>query len=86
MYHVEFTPTAESDLTSLDGIVAQRVLRKLRWLSKHIESTKPETLTGYQHGVSKLRVGNYRVLYTVSKDKAIITVHLVRHRREVYRN
>ena len=86
MYHVEFTPTAESDLTSLDGIVAQRVLRKLRWLSKHIELTKPENLTGYWHGVSKLRVGNYRVLYTVSKDKAIITVHLVRHRREVYRN
>ena len=85
MYHVEFTPTAEFDLTSLDGAVAQRVLRKLRWLSENIELIRPETLAGYWQGVSKLRVGNYRVLYTVNKDEEIITIHLVRHRREVYR-
>jgi mRNA-degrading endonuclease RelE of RelBE toxin-antitoxin system len=30
-------------------------------------------------------VGDYRVLYTFSKTETSITVHFVRHRRDVYK-
>lgn len=85
MFQVEFTAGAEADLGRLDKPVAQRVLKKLRWLAENFEIITPETLTGQWHGVFKLRVGDYRVLYTCDREKQKIVVHFVRHRREVYK-
>ena len=62
MFQVDFTPVAETDLARLDKPVAQRVLKKIRWLAENFETITPETLTGPWQGVFKLRVGDYRVL------------------------
>lgn len=85
MYEVEFAPDAETDLARLDVPVAQRVLKRLRWLAENFEAVRPEALTGQWQGVLKLRVGAYRVLYTYDRAKRKIVVHVVRHRREVYK-
>ena len=85
MDHVDFTPDAEADLARLDTPAAERVLKKLRWLAENLDAVKPEALRGEWQGVFKLRVGDYRVLYTLDKTKQRIIVHFVRHRREVYR-
>jgi len=83
MYAVRFTPQAEADLSRLDRDVAQRILRKLRWLAENFELLTPEPLSGTWHGVFKLRVGDYRVLYTCTGETII--VHRIAHRREVYK-
>lgn len=85
MYQVEFTPTAASDLARLDKSSAQRILSRIRWLADNFSVLSPEPLTGQWEKVYKLRVGDYRVLYTFSTSESIITVHFVRHRREVYK-
>ena len=85
MYHVDFTPDGEADLARLDTPIAQRVLKKLRWLAENVDAVKPEALTGEWQGVFRLRVGDFRVLYTLDKTKQRIVAHFVRHRREVYR-
>lgn len=85
MYEVEFAPDAETDLARLDAPVAQRVLKRLRWLAEGFEAIKPEALTGQWQGVFKLRVGDYRVFYTYDRAEQKIVVHFVRHRREVYK-
>ncbi len=85
MFTVVFTPQAESNLTQLDRTIAQRVLRKIRWLAENFDDVTPEPLTGQWQGMYKLRVGDYRVLYTINQPEEQITVHLVRHRREVYK-
>ena len=85
MFQVEFTATAQSDLARLDKPMAQRVLKKLRWLAENFEAITPEALTGQWQGVFKLRVGDYRVLYTCDREKQTIVVRFVRHRREVYK-
>ena len=85
MIHVDFTPTAKDDLGRIHQSVAQRILTKIRWLSENYESITPESLTGQWEGVLKLRVGDYRVLYTYDSGESTITVHVIRHRREVYR-
>jgi len=43
-------------------------------------------LTGQWAGMYKLRVGDYRVVYDVSHERELITVYIVRHRREVYKS
>lgn len=85
MYQVKFTPDAEADLARLSKPVAQRILKKLRWLAEHFDVIAPEPLTGEWQGVFKLRVGDYRVLYTFDKVETNIIVHFVKHRREVYK-
>jgi len=85
MFQVEFTEVAQSDLARLDKPMAQRVLKKLRWLAENFEVVTPEALTGQWQGVFKLRVGDYRVLYTSDLEKQKIVVRFVRHRREVYK-
>lgn len=86
MVQVQFTPQAEADLNRIDKSVGQRVLKKLRWLAENFDAVSHESLSGQWQGVFKLRVGDYRVLYTVSNEEPrLVTVHFVRHRREVYK-
>ena len=54
-------------------------------MADNMETIRHELLTGHWQGVFKLRVGAYRVLYTLESEAQRIVVHFVRHRREVYR-
>jgi len=85
VYSVEFMPEAQKNLACLDKVVAQRVLNKLKWLAANFELVKPEPLTSQWRGLYKLRVGSYRVIYNVDRTAKVITVHLIGHRREIYK-
>lgn len=86
MYRVNFTSEAAKNLASLDKPTAQRILKKLRWLASNFDAISPESLKSQWAGMFKLRAGDYRVLYTFSKTpNRIITVHLIKHRREIYK-
>ena len=84
MYHVGFRPKAAQDFDNLDQVVADRLLKKLRWLAENFESLRPEPLTGIFSGLFKLRVGDYRVIYEANRKKKVLRVRLVGHRREIY--
>lgn len=82
---LNFTEKGKADLEGLATPVAERVNNKLLWLAEHFAMVPLEALKGEWQGAYKLRVGDYRVLYTVEEDKGEIVVHLVRHRSEVYK-
>jgi mRNA interferase RelE/StbE len=84
MYKVELLLPAISDLRRLDKLVAQRIVNKLRWLAENFESIKPEALVGPLKGLSKLRVGDYRVIYEADRENRLITIHVIGHRGEIY--
>ncbi|MCP4418980.1 MAG: type II toxin-antitoxin system RelE/ParE family toxin [Chloroflexi bacterium] len=65
---VVFTSRAEENLAKLDKRIAQRILKKIHWLAENLESLNQESLTGQFQGVLKLRVGDYRVLYTLEDE------------------
>ncbi len=83
MHEVGFTPQGSEDLGRLDKPVAQRVLNRIRWLAENFEALAPQPLTGRWQGVYKLRIGDYRALYTFGKDR--IEIRAIGHRREVYK-
>ena len=87
MYEVEFTEDALDDLAKLSKDIAQRIFKKIRWLAENFEALSPEPLSHQWQGMYKLRVGDYRVVYTVENDtQALIIVHLIGHRREIYKS
>ena len=83
MVKVEWTEAAVRDVEKLDKQVARRIIRKLNWLSKHFSMITPEPLSGEFKGVYKLRVGDWRVIYTIENDAMII--QSIGHRREIYK-
>ncbi len=85
-FQIEFLPEALEDLKRLDRPMARRIFKKICWLSENFESLQPEGLSGPLAGLFKLRVGDYRVLYEVHHEAKLLTIHLVGHRREVYKS
>jgi mRNA interferase RelE/StbE len=84
-YRVDFTPQALEDVSKLDRIISARVIKRLEWLSQNIELINPQALKGKFQGMFKLVVGDWRVIYTADFTDKLITVHLIGHRKEVYK-
>jgi mRNA interferase RelE/StbE len=84
-YKVEFTPQALEDLSRLDAALSRRIAEKIDWLAAHFDQIRPETLTGPFAALFKLRVGDWRVLYTLDAAQRTITIHVIDHRSRVYK-
>ena len=83
-YAVDFRPEARDGLRRLGKPNAQRVLEKIRWLSESFDQVSHEALSGEFKGLFKLRVGDYRVIYSVVRRDRLVVIHFVGHRRSVY--
>ena len=83
MVKIYWTEDAVKDLGRLDKPIEQRVLKKISWLSNNFESITPEPLSGEFKGTFKLRIGDWRVVYTVEGQTLII--QFIAHRREIYK-
>lgn len=84
-YHIEFTPEAADDLHRLNKVIAQRAVNKLKWLSQNFDDLTPDGLTAELKGLYKLRIGSYRIIYAVNRDKHLLVIHLIGHRRDIYK-
>lgn len=83
MYKIEWNPEALDDLLKLDKPIAKRILNKLSWFSQHFTNITPEPLSGEFAGAFKLRVGDWRVIYTLESD--VIIIQAIGHRKDVYK-
>jgi mRNA interferase RelE/StbE len=86
MYKIEFLREAVEELEKLDRPVQKLIKEKLEILSHNPDllrnNIKP--LKGIYSGLYRLRVGNYRVIYRLKKERLIILIIRIGHRREVY--
>ena len=85
MYQIRILDAAARDLARLDPAVARRIINRIRWFAENLDDLKPEALTADLAGFYKLRVGDHRVVYEILHSEETIVVHLIGHRREIYR-
>jgi mRNA interferase RelE/StbE len=83
MASAKWTEDSLADLDEIDFAIARRIVEKVSWLEEHFSSVVPEKLHHSFKGLYKLRVGDYRVIYSLADN--VILIEAVRHRREVYR-
>lgn len=83
MHKVEWTEDALEDLENLDKPVIKRILNKITWFSNNFDHITPESLSRQFAGTYKLRIGDWRVIYTI--EESLIAIHAVGHRREIYK-
>lgn len=83
-YQVFVLHIATEELARLDKAIAQRVTSRIKWLSENFDVLPHSTLTADLRGLFKLRVGNYRIIYSVNRQERIIFIHSIGHRRDIY--
>ena len=83
-YVVEFRRGAEKDLRRLDAVVQKRVLRAADNLATDPRPSGCRKLQGSDNAY-RVRLGDYRIVYTIDDAVLIVAIERVRHRSEVYR-
>jgi mRNA interferase RelE/StbE len=79
---IEYKSSVAHDLKNLDKAVAKRAIKELVAALSN-DADCGEALTGQFKGLFKLRIGEYRVVY--SKKQGGILVLRIRNRRKAYR-
>ena len=81
-FNIQYKKSIERDLSRLDKKEARRILDKIeKDLSERAESYP--VLKGDFAGLRKMRVGDYRVIFTIMDNDILIL--RIGHRREVYK-
>lgn len=83
-YEVEVSRTAEKQLRKLARGDQERVVRKMLLLAEDPFPPGTRKLTGYDD-VYRVRVGRYRILYSVSGHRLVIVILKIGHRKDAYR-
>jgi mRNA interferase RelE/StbE len=79
-FEIVFSTRAIQYLQRVVKPVRIEILKKIQQLSENPEIGKP--LTNKLKGCYKLRVGKYRVIYTL--EKKIVNITKIGHRKDVY--
>jgi mRNA interferase RelE/StbE len=81
-YRIELRPAAVRALGKLDPPVARRLQAAIALLAEDPRPPASRPLRG--RPAWRVRVGDYRVIYTIEDDVLLIVVVTLGHRRDVY--
>jgi mRNA interferase RelE/StbE len=82
-YRIEWRPRARKAFLALDKPVRRRIGEAVDALAADPRPSAAKMITG-AHGVLRIRVGDYRVLYTIDEGQLIVLVLDAGHRSEIY--
>ncbi len=82
MYELIYSPSALKQLEKLEHNIKERIVVALERLRIRPESCDIKKLVGMQG--YRFRVGDYRIIFDMEKDKLIILVLQIGHRKNIY--
>ena len=83
-YEIEISRSAEKQLKKLAREDQVRVAEAILPLADKPRPRGARKLSGYDN-VFRIRVGHYRVLYSISDRRVVVIILKIGHRRAVYR-
>jgi mRNA interferase RelE/StbE len=83
-YQIEFKARAKKELARVPREFAKKIIVEIAALALNPRPNGSKKLVGAEH-TYRIRVGNYRVLYSVLEQQLIIEVIKIGHRKEVYK-
>jgi len=82
-YTIIFSKSAEKFLDTLDKKTKQRILEKVRELQTNSENLDIKKLKS-RNTLYRLRVGNFRIIYSFKHDRLVIYIVAIGHRKDIY--
>ena len=83
-YAITFARSARKELEALDERIINRLFPKIENLSLNPRPDGCRKLTGNKH-LWRIRVGNFRIVYSVNDDKNLVDIIAVRDRKDAYK-
>jgi mRNA interferase RelE/StbE len=83
-YEIVFAHSARKELEALPRNIARRILEKVELLMSDPRPSGSKKLRGHS-SLWRIRVGDYRVIYSIDDDNLIIDISVIRRRSEAYR-
>jgi mRNA interferase RelE/StbE len=83
VYRVNFAASAKRELIALSANAIERIQPKIRELANDPRPPSCKKLRGAKN-LWRIRIGNYRVVYTVDDAAKTVDVMRIARRREVY--
>jgi mRNA interferase RelE/StbE len=83
-YRIELTKTAAGDLKSVSKLMLKRLDACILGLADDPLPPGVKKLKN-EKALYRVRVGDYRIIYSIEQDILTILIVKIRHRREAYR-
>jgi mRNA interferase RelE/StbE len=83
-YRVEFATSAVREFKGLERPMQRRIAVRIDQLATNPLPADVKKLTGKPDHY-RIRIGEYRVIYTIEKKRVVVLVLKIAHRRDVYR-
>jgi len=83
-YGITFARSARKELEALDTEIVNRIFPKIENLSGNPRPNNCIKLRGSKD-LWRMRVGNYRIIYSINDNTKVVDVIAVRHRRDAYK-
>lgn len=84
-FAIEWHPAAVKELEKCDKHVARKIIQRVDELRTNPRPVTSRALVGYSN-LFRIRVSDYRIVYTLTNERVMIVVLMVGHRRSIYRN
>ncbi len=83
-YKVALTESSVKELSSLPGSAVARIAARIEKLA---DNPRPSGCKKLKGGVNewRIRIGDYRVIYTIEDTAKAVDVTRIAHRKEVYK-
>lgn len=83
-YRVELAPAAARALRKLTAEVGRRIARRIDALATQPRAVDATKIEGGE-GLFRVRVGDYRIIYTVHDDVLLVLIVGIGHRSDIYK-
>lgn len=83
MYNIEITRSAAKEIKKLHQPILGRIMKAIEKLAKDPHPPGCAKLVG-SDDLWRIRVGNYRIIYSVKEQIQLVLVTRVAHRSEAY--
>lgn len=83
-YRIDYTSTALDHLDRITHAERKRIVKKIEILADNPFPSGSKLLKGFS-GFYRIRVGDYRVIYSVQRNVITITIAAIGHRGDIYK-
>ena len=84
MYRIVISNSAEKDLSKLSKPTFKKVEVAIDGLANEPRPQGVKKLKGLSEDIYRIRVGDYRIIYSIEDKIRIIDIRRVRHRKDAY--
>ena len=82
-YEIVFTKSALKEIQSIENKLVENIFFRIERLSQNPRPAGCIKLQG-NNKLWRLRIGKYRIIYSIDDDSCLIDLIAIRHRKEAY--